>query len=186
MINRIITAIRTENDMKRILLSVLAIALCLSLFSGCDQKHAENTSPAEYFQVQKNDHGVIVFSVVAGFPSAKYTYQDADKNEPAEIVLSNANGEINSLLFDLLNGKSTVTDDGSKVFTDCISMTCSYTSDDGSREITVVYEFKWSSAGNTVTICKNNTTVGTVWLSDVEINAFKNSVDHLSNHKISQ
>jgi len=147
---------------------------------------AENTSPAEYFQVQKNDHGVIVFSVVAGFPSAKYTYQDADKNEPAEIVLSNANGEINSLLFDLLNGKSTVTDDGSKVFTDCISMTCSYTSDDGSREITVVYEFKWSSAGNTVTICKNNTAVGTVWLSDVEINAFKNSVDHLSNHKISQ
>ena len=146
----------------------------------------ENTSPAEYFQVQKNDHGVIVFSVVAGFPQAKYTYRDLNGNNHIEIQLDNEGGEVNSLLFDLLNGKSTVPDNGSKAFTDCISMTCSYTSDDGSREITVVYEFKWSSVDNTVTICRNNALVGAVLLSDDEMHAFKNDIEHLSNRKKSQ
>ena len=56
----------------------------------------------------------------------------------------------------------------------------SYTSDDGHSEITVVYEFKWSSASNTMTIIKNNTLVGTVLLSDDEMSAFKDALANVS------
>ena len=89
---------------------------------------------------------------------------------------SNENGEINSLLFGLLNGKSTISDEGTNAFTHSISMTCSYTSDDGYSEITVVYEFKWASTSNTITIFKNNTLVGTVLLSEDEMNTFTDTL----------
>ena len=165
--------------MKRILLAILAIILCFAAFSGCSNEKPDNSSPEDYFQVQKNDNGVIVFSVVAGFPQAKYTYKDAATDENVSIALNNGNGEINSLLFDLLNGKNTISDDESDVFTDFVSMTHSYTSDDGYSEITVVYEFKWSSASNTITIFKNNALVGTVLLSDDEMSAFKDTLKNL-------
>jgi hypothetical protein len=165
--------------MKRILLAILAIILCLAAFSGCLGNTPDNSTPADYFQVQKNNNGVIVFSVMAGFPQAIYTYKDAATDENVSIALNNANGEINSLLFDLLNGKSAIADDESDAFTDCVSMTYSYTSDDGHSEITVVYEFKWSSASNTMTIIKNNTLVGTVLLPDDEMSAFKDTLKNL-------
>ena len=136
----------------------------------------ESSSPTEYFQLQKNDNGVIVFNVVAGFPQAKYTFKDSDAEEYVEIALDNENGEINSLLFGLLNGKSTISDEGTNAFTHSISMTCSYQSDDGYSEITVVYEFKWASTSNTITIFKNNTLVGTVLLSEDEMNAFTDTL----------
>jgi hypothetical protein len=67
MINRIITAIRTESDMKRILLSVLAIALCLSLFSGCDQKPGDN----------EGKRLPIVMTIAEALPScAAFEYKD--------------------------------------------------------------------------------------------------------------
>ncbi|MBR3964554.1 MAG: hypothetical protein IKJ80_04020 [Clostridia bacterium] len=165
--------------MKRILLSIIAIILCLAAFSGCSGNTSDNSTPADYFHVQKNDNGVIVFSVVAGFPQAKYTHKDAAADEYVGIALNNANGEINSLLFDLLNGRSAIADDESDAFTDWVTMTYSYTSDDGHSEITVVYEFKWSSASNTMTIFKNNTLVGTVLLSDDEMSAFKDTLKNL-------
>ena len=139
----------------------------------------ESSSPTEYFQLQKNDNGVIVFNVVAGFPQAKYTFKDSDAEEYVGIALDNENGEINSLLFGLLNGKSTISDEGTNAFTHSISMTCSYTSDDGYSEITVVYEFKWASTSNTITIFKNNTLVGTVLLTDGEMSSFKNTLNNL-------
>ena len=162
--------------MKQILLTILAITLCLTIFSGCFSGKTDNTSPAEYFQLHKNDNGVIVFNVVAGFPQAKYTFKDSDAEEYVEIALDNENGEINSLLFGLLNGKSTISDEGTNAFTHSISMTCSYQSDDGYSEITVVYEFKWASTSNTITIFKNNTLVGTVLLSEDEMNTFTDTL----------
>jgi hypothetical protein len=173
------TAMQKGVNMKRILLTILAIILCLAAFSGCSNEEPDNSTPADYFHVQKKDNGVIVFSVVAGFPQAKYTYKDAAADEYVGIALNNANGEINSLLFDLLNGRSTIADDESDAFTDCVTMTYSYTSDDGHSEITVVYEFKWSSASNTMTIFKNNTLVGTVLLPDDEMSAFKDTLKNL-------
>lgn len=164
--------------MKRIFMTILAITLCLSVFSGCSNDKSENTTPSEFFQVQKNDNGIIVFSVIAGFPEAKYTYK-ATEDEYVGQNLNNETGEINGMLFDLLNGKSTVPDEESSIFTHSISMTCSYTSDDSYSEITVVYEFKWSSASNTITIFKNNTLVGTVLLSDDEMSAFKDAISNM-------
>lgn len=137
----------------------------------------QEDTPKEYFQVLKNDNGVIVFSVVAGLPQAKYTYKDADSEEYVGITLNNESGEVNHLLFNLLNGKSTVSNEETNVFTHSISMICSYTSDDGYSEITVVYEFKWTSTSNTITIFKNNTIVGTVLLSDDEMSMFKNNLN---------
>ena len=99
-------AMKKEVNMKRTLLTILAIILCLAAFSGCSGNTSDNSTPADYFQIQKNDNGVIVFSVVAGLPQAKYTYKDAAADEYVDIALNNANGEINSLLFDLLNGKT--------------------------------------------------------------------------------
>ena len=165
--------------MKRIILTILVIIICLAAFSGCSGNPSDNSTPADYFQIQKNDNGVIVFSVVAGLPQAKYTYKDAATDENVSIALNNGNGEINSLLFDLLNGKNTISDNESDVFTDCVSMTYSYTSDGGYSEITVVYEFKWTSTDNTITIFKNNTIVGTVLLSDNEKSAFTDTLKNL-------
>ena len=53
----------------------------------------------------------------------------------------------------------------------------SYTSDDGYSEITVIYEFKWTSTSNAITIFKNNTIVGTVLLSNEEMSMFKNNLN---------
>lgn len=150
----------------------------IAIYSEEEWNHiSKNTSPAEYFQVLKNSNGVIVFSVVAGFPQAKYTCMDSNDNRQAVTAINNESGEINSLLFNLLHGKSTTTDENNSLFTDCISMTCSYTSDDGYAETTVVYEFKWSSTSNTVTIYKNNTLIGTVLLSVDEMNELKSHVN---------
>ena len=159
--------------MKKLIILVFVVVCVLNLFA-CNQSQVtddtksdihdglQDASPKEYFQVLKNDNGVIVFSVIAGLPQAKYTYKDADAEAYVGIALNNENGEINSLLFDLLHGKSTISDEETNAFTHSISMTCSYTSDDGYSEITVIYEFKWTSTSNAITIFKNNTIVGTV------------------------
>ena len=174
--------------MKKLIILVFVVVCVLNLFA-CNQSQVtddtksdihdglQDASPKEYFQVLKNDNGVIVFSVIAGLPQAKYTYKDADAEEYVRIALNNENGEINSLLFDLLHGKSTISDEETNAFTHSISMTCSYTSDDGYSEITVIYEFKWTSTSNAITIFKNNTIVGTVLLSNEEMSMFKNNLN---------
>ena len=48
---------------------------------------------------------------------------------------------------------------------------------DGYSEITVIYEFKWTSTSNAITIFKNNTIVGTVLLSNEEMSMFKNNLN---------
>ena len=172
--------------MKKLILLVFVVVCVLNLFA-CNQSQVtddtksdiheglQDSSPKEYFQVLKNDNGVIVFSVIAGLPQAKYTYKDGE--EYVGIALNNENGEINSLLFDLLHGKSTISDEEPNAFTHSISMTCSYTSDDGYSEITVIYEFKWTSTSDAITIFKNNTIVGTVLLSNEEMSMFKNNLN---------
>ena len=170
--------------MKKLIVLVFVVVCVLNLFA-CNQSQVksdiheglQDAPPKEYFQVLKNDNGVIVFSVIAGLPQAKYTYKDADAEEYVGIALDNENGEINSLLFGLLNGKSTISDEETNAFTHSISMTCSYTSDDGYSEITVIYEFKWTSTSNAITIFKNNTIVGTVLLSNEEMSMFKNHLN---------
>ena len=166
--------------MKRLLWTLLAISLLLSLLAGCSHRSSDGLSPTappqEYFQVLVNTKGVVVFPVIAGCPTATYTHPTAD-GEPIEQSLQNENGEINGILFDLLNGKSTVSADENAVWTHRVTMAYSYTVGDASDEVAVAYAFQWSSDGNTLSIFKNNAFMGAVLLTDGEKSALQNALE---------
>ena len=126
----------------------------------------KEAAPDDSLQIIRNAQGKIVFNVIAlNNDDCDIKYKDLRENKT---IIANNKDFIFNYLFELLNGRDSVYD-----YTNCLmdySIELSYELHGTMKETWNTYQFKFHSECCTMTIIKNNDLIGTVSLSNEEIN----------------